>query len=164
MRLRSRFGFELVDGFTRADRDCPGLLALRNVADEIYVQEAVLEFGARHIDVVGKLEAALERAGGNAAVKVGFAFGVSGLLAGDRKGLLFDLDLQLVLGEASNSERDPVGVLAGAFDVIRRVGGFAIEAYGAIERLEQAVETDSRTVKGGKFSVSHDISSMRSDM
>ena len=52
-----------------ADGDRAGLHRLGNLADEIDVEEAVLEARALHLDVVGELEAALEGAGGDAAIE-----------------------------------------------------------------------------------------------
>src|SRR5437763_15113432 len=45
-----------------ADRDLARLLRLGNLTHEIDVQESVLEARAPHLDVVGELEDALERA------------------------------------------------------------------------------------------------------
>jgi hypothetical protein len=52
-----------------ADGDAARLEALRDIAHEVDVEQAVLEAGALDLDVVGELEAALERAGGDAAVQ-----------------------------------------------------------------------------------------------
>ena len=49
--------------------DLARLLRLGNLAHEVDVQETVLEGRALHLDVVGKLEAALERAGRDALVE-----------------------------------------------------------------------------------------------
>src|ERR1700756_384998 len=55
-------------GLAVADRNPARLLGLRNLANEIDVQETVLERGALYLDVIGKLEHALEGAGRNAPV------------------------------------------------------------------------------------------------
>ena len=47
----------------------------------------------------------------------------SSLLAADRKRALLHLDREIPIGEARHRQRDPVSVLAGAFDVVGRVGG-----------------------------------------
>ena len=46
-----------------ADRDRPRPHALRQVPHQVDVEQPVLEVGALHLDVVGKLEAPLEAAG-----------------------------------------------------------------------------------------------------
>ena len=53
----------------RCDRDLAGLHRLGDLADEIDVEEAVLEARAGHLDMVGELEAALEGARGDAAIE-----------------------------------------------------------------------------------------------
>src|SRR5262249_51098048 len=65
--LRS-FGLDHL-GLTVADRDLARPLGLRNLAHEIDVQETVLEPGALDVDVVGKLEDALEGASRDALVE-----------------------------------------------------------------------------------------------
>src|SRR5690606_36083307 len=83
---RRRFGAASVSGgdLSRSGRglglDLPGLAAIRdldlsrlqflgNRALQIDVEQAVLQRRAQHLDVVGKLEAALEGTGGDAAVE-----------------------------------------------------------------------------------------------
>ena len=51
-----------------ADRDLAWLLGLGNLADEVDVQEPVLERSTLHHDVLSKLEHTLEGAGGDALV------------------------------------------------------------------------------------------------
>src|SRR5215470_129281 len=53
-------------GLTVADRNLARLLRLGNLAHEIDVQQAILEFRASDVDVIGKLEDALESACGDA--------------------------------------------------------------------------------------------------
>src|SRR5262249_28384408 len=65
--LRS-LGFDHL-GLTIADRDLARLLRLGDLAHEIDVQESVLEGGAFDLDVVGKLEDALERARRDALIE-----------------------------------------------------------------------------------------------
>ena len=52
-----------------ADRDLARLLRLGNLAHEVDVQEAVLERGALHLDIVGKLEHPLESARRDALIE-----------------------------------------------------------------------------------------------
>src|SRR6266481_4363382 len=56
-------------GLAIADWDLAGLLRLGNLTHEIDVQESVLERRALDLDVVGKLEDALERAGRDALIE-----------------------------------------------------------------------------------------------
>src|SRR5262245_26166635 len=53
----------------RVDRNAARLLGFGNLADEIDVEQAVLERGVLHLHEVGELEGALERTGGDAAVE-----------------------------------------------------------------------------------------------
>lgn len=92
VRLSGDFRLKLLR-VPATDRDGPGFLALRNVPDEIDVQQPVFEVGACHVDMISKLKASLEGAGGNATMQVILALGLGRLLAGDGQGLLFDLDL-----------------------------------------------------------------------
>ena len=54
-----------------ADRNRTRLFAFRDIANEIDVQQSVLEVGSGHIDVVGKLVAAFEGASRDAAMQIG---------------------------------------------------------------------------------------------
>src|SRR4051812_40366837 len=65
-----------------ADRDLARLHFFGQLALELDGQEAVLQLGPRHLHVVGELEAALEPAGGDAAIEVVLLL-LAGLLAGD---------------------------------------------------------------------------------
>ena len=51
------------------DLDLAGLGGLGDLADEVDMEEAVLQARALHLDMVGELEAALEGARGDAAIK-----------------------------------------------------------------------------------------------
>src|SRR6185503_15597606 len=51
------------------DRDHPRLHHLRDLADEVDVQESVLQIRTSYFDIVGQLKAALEVAGGDASVE-----------------------------------------------------------------------------------------------
>src|SRR5262249_33120106 len=158
--LRS-LGFDRL--LTVADRDLAGLLGLGNLAHEIDVQEPVLEGRALHLDVIGELEDALERARRDALIEhlTAVLLVVGALLALDRQSVLFRFDRKLVLAEAGNRHRDAIGVFAGALDVVGRIARRGLEA---IEHGEQAVETDGRTIEGSKIESSHGITSLLSEM
>src|SRR5262245_12177688 len=125
------------------------------------MQEPVRELRAGDLDVVGKLEAALERAGRDALIEHLTLLLVTLflLLAADRERVFLRFDGQVVLGEARNRNRDAIGVLAGPLDVVGRVtrGRFS----DAIEHREQTVEADGGTIKGSKIESSHGISSIK---
>ena len=87
------------------DRNAAGLLGLGDLADEIDVEQAVLERGVLHLHEIGKLEGALEGARGDAAVEhfgLVLAVLVGGFLALDRQRVFLRDDGKLVLGEAGD--------------------------------------------------------------
>src|SRR5262249_32979998 len=115
-------------------------------------------------DVVGKLEAPLEAAPGNAAVQELPLLAVRLLLAAHRDGLLLHVDVELVLAETGHRHGDPVLVVAQALDVVGRIAhSVAIEARGAVQQIEQAVEANGRAIEGAEIKMSHHESSLRSD-
>src|SRR5919198_2151009 len=146
-----------------ADRDLARLLRLGNLAHEINVQESVLEGRALHLDVVGKLEDALERTSRDALIEhLAVVLLVLRLfLAFDRQLVFFRFDRKFVLAKAGHSHRDAVGVLAGPLDVVGRIARSGLEA---VEHGEEPVETDGRTIEGSKIESSHGITSLLSEM
>src|SRR5207249_3803478 len=125
--------------------------------------ETVLESRALDLDVVGKLEDALERAGRDALIEhLAAVLLVPRLfLAFDRQRVFLRFDRKLVLAEARHRHRDTIGVLAGALDVVGRIARSGLEA---VEHGEQPVETDGRTIEGSKIESSHGITSLLSEM
>src|SRR5262249_9721088 len=142
-----------------ADRDLAGLLRLGNLTHEIDVQESILEGRALDLDVVGKLEDALERAGRDALIEhLAAVLLVRRLfLAFDRQRVFLRFDRKLVLAEAGHRHRDTIGVLAGALDIVGRIARSGLKA---IEHGEESVETDGRTIEGSKIESSHGITSL----
>ena len=133
-----------------ADRDLARLLGLGDFAYEVDVQEAVLERGALHFDMLGELERALEGAGRDALIEhVTFVlFGLGLLLALDRQHVFLRYDRNFGFGKAGDRNRDAIGILAGAFDVVGRIARRARFVAGDIvEHGKQPVETDGRTIK-----------------
>jgi hypothetical protein len=125
------------------------------------MQETVRELRAGDLDIVGKLEAPLERAGRDALIEhltlllAGFLL----LLAADRERIFLRLDRQIGVGKTRDRDRDAIRVLAGTLDVVGRIGrGRAVDA-GAVEHRKQAVEADGGTIEGSKIESSHGISS-----
>jgi hypothetical protein len=80
-------------------------------------------------------------------------------LAADGKGVFLDLDGQVAIGEAGNRDRDAIGILAGALDVVGRVARGRIDADELVEHREKTVEADRVAVEGSKIVLSHGISS-----
>src|SRR6516165_7213548 len=146
-----------------ADWDLAGLLRLGNLTHEIDVQETVLKGRALDVDVVGKLEDALERAGRDALIEhlAAVLLVLRLFLAFDRQRVFLRLDRKLVLAEAGHRHRDTIGVLAGALDVVGRIARSGLEA---VEHGEEPVETDGRTIEGSKIESSHGITSWLSEM
>src|SRR3546814_5418799 len=104
---------------TRTDTLFPYTTRFRSQCDG---EQAVLELRAGHLDVVGEVEAALEGAGGDAAVEDArlVVFRLL-LLAGDHQAVLLGGDVQLVLREAGDRHDDAIGVVADLLDVVRRI-------------------------------------------
>lgn len=69
---------------------------------------------------------------------------VGGLLARNKKHILFLRDGKLVLAETGNRHSDAVVVLAGLRDVVRRSVVDALDPAGGLERVDKAVETNAR--------------------
>jgi hypothetical protein len=121
------------------------------------VQETVLEGRALHLDVVGKLELALESAPGDALIEhLAAVVLLDLLLALDGQRVLFRFERQFVLAEASDGYGDAIVVLAGAFDVVGRVARSGLKA---VQHRKQPVETDGRAIEGSKVERTHGISS-----
>ena len=120
------------------------------------MEQAVLEAGAGDLDILGKLEAQLEGALGNAAMEefTGLLGRLGSLGALDGQGVFLALDDDVALGEAGHRDRDAVGVIAELLDVVGRVGlGFLADE--AVEAVEQPVEADGRAIEGGKIDGLH---------
>src|SRR5579885_138777 len=145
-----------------ADRDLARLLALRNFADEVDMQETVFEIRAADLDMVGELEFALESTRRDALIEhfafLPFLFGF--LLTADGELVFLHLDVEFLIGEARTGDRDAIRILAGALDIVGRITGYAAVMPERIEQRKDAVETDGRTVKGAEIETCHDISSI----
>jgi hypothetical protein len=121
------------------------------------MQEAVLERCALDLDVIGKLEDALEGARGDALIER-LALGLFLLLlflALDGQGVFLRLDREFILAEARDRDRNAVIVLVGTLDVVGRVARRSIETADAVDRVEQPVEADGRAIERGKVESSH---------
>src|SRR5262249_15662406 len=99
------------------------------------MQQTGLEPRALHMDVVGRLEDALEGARGEAPVE-GVALllvGLDLLVAANRQRALLGLDVEFRLGEAGHRYRDAVVVLTGPLDIVGRITGSAVTSGNVIE-------------------------------
>src|SRR5262245_28553846 len=119
------------------------------------MEQAVLERGAGHAHVVGKLEAALEGAGGDAAMQVAAITVAIGNLAGNAQAVLLLDDLDVLVGEAGHREGDPVAVFASLLDVVGRIAGAGALIGYSIEKLEDPDETDGRAEQRRKVESTH---------
>src|SRR5690606_1964535 len=138
------------------DRDPARLHLLGDVALELDVQQAVPELGAKHLDMVGKLEAALERPRGDAAMQESRACVLLPSLAAlDARHVAMGFYGDVVLREAGYGHRDAVGILAGALDIVGRIGLTVRGLSERVEHREKTVETDGRTIERRKINVTH---------
>jgi molecular chaperone IbpA len=129
------------------------------VAHQLDPKQAVGELGARHPDEVGELEAALERAGGDADMQEIAVAAAILALSRDHQHVLLRRDVDLVALEPGDGERDPVAVVAQLLDVEGRI----IVLFGAVralQEIEQSVEADGRAAIGGKVETGHVMSSI----
>ena len=62
-----------------------------------------------------------------------------------------------LLGEAGDGHGDAVGVLAGALDVVGRIGLAAVRLRERVEHREEPVEADGRAIERGKINVTHGV-------
>jgi hypothetical protein len=104
-----------------ADLDPALLHGFRNLAHEINLQQAVLERSSLNLNMVGKAEVPLEAARGDALENIVFLVVVI-LLARNRQTVLLKREGDLVRSEAGESDRNPVALIAGTRDVLRRIG------------------------------------------
>src|SRR5215216_996925 len=139
----SDFGWLDLQELTGArDRDRPGLHRLWDLAHEFDVQKPVLQARALDLDMVSELEATFEVPRGDALVEhVSALLLVVSLLAADPQRVLLHLDRKISVGEAGDGDRDVIGVLAGALDIVRRIARCgAFHPADLVEHGEQPVE------------------------
>src|SRR4051812_35192938 len=101
LTLRGPLGLDRLLRRAAVDRDLAGLLGFRDLADEIDVQEPVLQRRAGNLDAIGKLEAALERPGGDTLIEhFALTLRLRGLLlASDRQSVFLHLDAEILVSE-----------------------------------------------------------------
>jgi hypothetical protein len=128
--------------------DLAGLRLLRHLADQVDMEQAVVEARAIDLHVVGEAEAALEGAPGDAAVQIAALRLLVFLLrlARNHQRVLLHGDVDLVAREPRHRHRQAVGVFAGRLDIVRRVGGSGrVNARGAVDQASETIEADRRT-------------------
>src|SRR5208282_2515917 len=86
----------------RADLDLARLTLLRHLAHEVDMEEPVLHRSALDLDMVGKLETALERAPADAAMEELHFFIALLALAGNREAVVLAHDAEIAFAEAGN--------------------------------------------------------------
>ncbi len=116
--------------------------------------------------MVGQREAALERAGRNAAVDVirAAVLALLALLAADDQHVLLGGDVDLVRLEAGDRQLDAIIVVAKLDQVERRIIFLALAGAAVLEHVEQPVEADGGAPIGRKVeSTTHVLSSILSN-
>src|SRR2546421_8143705 len=89
--------------------DLARLFRLGDFAHQVDVQETVRELRAGNLDIVGQLEAALERAGRDALIEhLALVLGLLLLLTFHSESVFLGLDRQFVLGKARDRNGDAV--------------------------------------------------------
>src|SRR5690606_36607451 len=112
--------------------------------------------GAVHLNIVGQLKAELEGPLGNAAVEefTGLVGGLGRFGALDYKVVFLGLDGDVAIGKTSHCNRDAVGVITCALDIVGRVGlGFLPDQI--VEAVEDPVKADRGAIEGGKIDGLH---------
>src|SRR6187402_1326597 len=104
----------------RFDVDAARLHRLRDLTLELDGEQPVSQPRPDHLHMLGKLEAALERAGRDAAVEI-LAFRLSRSLAADREPVGLRGNIEIFLPEACNGHGDPVLVVRKLDRVERRI-------------------------------------------
>src|SRR5580704_4853935 len=104
-----------------SDRNRAGLFLFRDLALQLDRQQAIGKLRARDLHMVGKLEAALKIASGDAAIEKPRLVLTLRRLAADQKLVFLLGDVQLGFGKACDRHHDPVGVFASLLYVVRRV-------------------------------------------
>ncbi len=148
-------------GVFAIDGDLVRLERFRHFAHQVEMQQPVFEARTCHLDVIGKLETALERARGDAVMQIPrlFAF-AAGNAAADHQDVGLHRHLQVVLLEPGHGHADAIGVIAQLFDIIGRKLGRGVPVLRLVEQAVEAVEPDAGAKQGRKVESSHVISSI----
>ena len=117
------------------------------------MQEPVLERRTLDLDVVGELEDALERARCDTLVEdlAGLLLVLRLLIALDREGVFLAFDRKIALAETGNRDRDAIGVLARALDVVGRIARGRLRSRPASRRAGRNRRWNDRGELDQKF-------------
>src|SRR5580704_14741423 len=136
------------------DRDRPRLHRLWDLADQVDVQEPVLQARTLDLHMVRELEATFEVPRGDALVEhvATFLLVVGLLLASERQRVLLCFDREISVGEAGGRDRNAIVVLAGPRDIVGWIAGCRrFHAADLVEHGEQPVEANGLTIVGSKI-------------
>src|SRR5579872_3285965 len=127
-----------------ADIDLLWLHRFGDLAHKVDRQQSILQIRALHLDMVGKREAALERAVGDAAIDeiAVLALILLRLAAGDDEHVLLGGNVDLVGLESRNSKLDAIIVLALLDQVERRIIFLRLAERAVLEHVEQPIEAN----------------------
>src|SRR4051794_32043661 len=142
-----------VAGRRGIDGNSPRLHGFRDFPDQFDLQQAVLERGAVHLNIIGQVKLPLERPRGNAPVEI-FAFGSVRLISLDGHRVLLGSHRDFVGCKARNRKRNLVAILAETFDVVGRIVVLA-GTLCRFNEVEKAVEANGRTPQGGEVVSAH---------
>src|SRR5579862_93468 len=138
------------------DGNAARLLLFRDYPLQVDMEQSVLELRALDLDVLGQLEAALERTAGDTLIKESrLALVMLAALALHHQHAFAHLDIQFLFAEARDRQRDAVMGLVGALDVVGRIGLRSLILRDRIQKVEQPVEADGRSEQGGEIKATH---------
>src|SRR5712692_4162051 len=132
---RERAAWGALDAVRYRDGAYPAL-DLR--ADQVDMQEPIIQPGAAHLDAFGQDEGALELTRGDAAMQID-ALSIICLLAADDELVVLDRDAEIAHGEAGYRQGDPQSVLAQLLDIVGRISvarNFADPVEGTFEVVD----------------------------
>src|ERR1700730_12904125 len=101
-----------------------------------------------------KAEAALERSRRNALIE-GVMVRPFGFAARYDEQVLLGRHGKILSGEPGYRERDAIGVLARARNVVRRVVVLIFCVWAVVDEVEQVIEADRRPPRGSEVVVPH---------
>src|SRR3954467_8437799 len=121
-------------------------LRLRDRALQVHVEQSIIQRGSDHFDPFRQNEAALELAGGNAAMQINSRL-VIDLPATDHQLVVFGLYRQIIHRETGDRKCDPQSIFAYLFNIVGRIP-FRRVLRDPVERALELVEAQKqRTVE-----------------
>jgi hypothetical protein len=110
------------------------------------------------MNMIGELEATLERTRGDALIEHFVRLRALALFlrAADRQRAFLDLDRKLLLRETGDRDCNAVGVLGRPFDIIGWIGGCPVKSGGClIDETEETIEPYGRTIERREIHMTH---------